>query len=58
MSKLSVKDRVTAMTRDVLGPEMKVAGFRRSGRVFWRDGSGRLSCYERRNEPLGIERCE
>jgi hypothetical protein len=38
MSKLSVKDRVTAMTRDVLGPEMKVAGFRRSGRVFWRDG--------------------
>jgi hypothetical protein len=38
MSKPSVKDRVTTMTRDVLGPEMKSAGFRRSGRAFWRDG--------------------
>ena|SRR5688572_12216800 len=38
MSKPSVKDRVTAMVRDVLGPEMKAAGFRRSGRVFWRNG--------------------
>jgi hypothetical protein len=39
MSKPSVKDRVTAMARDVLGPEMKSAGFRRSGRTFWRDAA-------------------
>ncbi len=38
MLKDPVKDRVTAMVRDVLGPEMKAAGFRRSGRTFWRDG--------------------
>jgi hypothetical protein len=38
MSKLSVKDRVTGMVRDILGPEMKAAGFRRTGRVFWRNG--------------------
>lgn len=38
MSKPSVKDRVTAMTREVLGPEMQAAGFRRAGRLFWRDG--------------------
>jgi hypothetical protein len=30
------EDCVTAMVRDVLGPEMKAAGFRRSARVFWR----------------------
>jgi Domain of unknown function (DUF4304) len=38
MAKPSVNDRVTAMARDVLGPKMKEAGFRRSGRVFWREG--------------------
>ena len=36
--KPSVKDRVSAMVRDVLGPPMKAAGFRRAGRVFWRNG--------------------
>jgi hypothetical protein len=38
MPKHSVKDAVTRMVRDVLGPEMKAAGFRRRGRTFWRDG--------------------
>src|SRR4051794_16758941 len=37
MSKASVKGRVTAMAREIIGPEMKAVGFRRSGRVFWRD---------------------
>jgi hypothetical protein len=35
--KPSVKDRVSEMVRDVVGPGMKVAGFRRTGRVFWRN---------------------
>jgi hypothetical protein len=38
MPKPSVKDRVTGMVREVLGRQMKAAGFRRSGRIFWRDG--------------------
>jgi hypothetical protein len=38
MSKRSTKHGVTDMVRDVLGPEMKAAGFRRNGRTFWRDG--------------------
>jgi hypothetical protein len=38
MSKHSVNHDVTRMVRDVLGPEMKAAGFRRRGRTFWRDG--------------------
>jgi hypothetical protein len=38
MPKPTVKDLVTAMARDVLGPRMKDAGFRRTGRVFWRNG--------------------
>ena len=35
----TVKDRVTDMARDQLGPAMKAFGFRRRGRVFWRDGT-------------------
>lgn len=37
MKKLSVKDHVTQMVREVLAPPMKAAGFRRTGRVFWRN---------------------
>jgi hypothetical protein len=39
MTGASVKDHVTEMVRDVLGPYMKDAGFRRRGRLFWRDGN-------------------
>ena len=37
MPESSIKDRVTEMVRDVVGPGMKVVGFRRSGRMFWRN---------------------
>jgi Domain of unknown function (DUF4304) len=37
LPKPTVKDRVTEMIRDIVGPGMKAAGFRRNGRVFWRD---------------------
>lgn len=33
----TVKDHVTEMARNILGPELKQLGFRRSGRKFWRD---------------------
>jgi hypothetical protein len=38
MSKPSVKEHVTGMVRDILSPQLKAVGFRRTGRVFWRDG--------------------
>jgi hypothetical protein len=34
---MTVKDRVTGMARDVLGPEMRHLGFRRTDRLFWKD---------------------
>lgn len=33
-----VKDQVGKMVVDILGPSMKASGFRRRGRIFWRDG--------------------
>lgn len=40
LPKLIVKDCVTEMIRDIVGPGMKSAGFRRNSRVFWRDRPG------------------
>jgi hypothetical protein len=33
----TVKELVNEMTQEVVGPGLKAAGFRRRGRVFWRD---------------------
>src|SRR3954469_6037753 len=37
-AKLTVKDRLTRMVRDVVAPQLKRLGFRHRGRVLWRDG--------------------
>jgi len=37
LSEPTVKEHVIDMISNVVGPGMKAAGFRRNGRVFWRD---------------------
>jgi hypothetical protein len=36
---VAVKDRVTELAREVLGPYLSARGFRRNGRTFWRNGA-------------------
>jgi Domain of unknown function (DUF4304) len=39
MADISVKDRITLLARDLLGPTLKAKGFRRTSRTFWKNSN-------------------
>lgn len=51
--KPAVKDRVTLLAKEVLGLQLKGRGFRRNGRIFWRNSSEVCQVITLRMTPWG-----